>query len=107
VCGLDAKVPWPPEGPQAIVAFVHTHPYKNGEVVPACGADVNRVTSFSVYASAASDFDRETSLNLGKALGLPPGEGIPGMILDGDNIVVFSGTDRTKDAKVPRCGYGD
>lgn len=107
VCGLDANVPWPEEGPQAIVAFVHTHPYKVGEIVPACGEDVNRVSSFGVYESEPSDFDRRTSLDLGKAMGLPPGQGVPGMILDGDNIVVFSGTDRSKDAVVPRCGYGE
>jgi hypothetical protein len=94
-------VPWPPEGPQAIVAFVHTHPYKNGEVVPACGADVNRVSSFAPYVSVASDFDRETSLAIGQKLP----QGIPGMVLDGDNIFVFTGKDTSKDGQIPRCGY--
>lgn len=103
VCGYDGDVPYPPQGPDAIVAFVHTHPYDNGENVPTCTASSHQVTGVGEYHSQASDYDRDTSIQLGKALGRTGP--LSGVILDADNITVFTGNDTSKDGGTPRCGY--
>lgn len=96
-CGGDFDVPNPPEGEDAIVGFIHTHPYTKGENIVNCQGQIDE------YKGVASDIDRETSVALGKSLNRP--DPLPGMILDASGIRVFQGEDTGKDVNIQRCSY--
>lgn len=100
-CSFDGDVRYPAEGPDAIAGFIHTHPYYVGETIYACDA-AGRIT-VTEYEGIASDWDRVQSVELGQTLGRD--RPLTGIVLDGNGISVFQGTDTSIDRKVPRCGY--
>jgi hypothetical protein len=102
--GNDLEMPWPPEGPDAVVAFVHTHPYEIGDLVPICGPDGQpQLNNWGVYPGGASDVDRATSIALGDALGR--GMPLPGLVLDVNGMHQFIGDDHLFNSMTARCGY--
>lgn len=97
----------PAEGYAAIVGFIHTHPYDEGELVASCGLD-GRITGFLPYSSEPSEPDLDASKALGDFLAQQKGTGqtgppLMGIVLDGNNISVFAG--ETVGDPIPRCGY--
>jgi hypothetical protein len=89
---------YPPEGPGAIVAFVHTHPYQNGENVVNCEGSV--VT----YEGVESSYDRDASGQISTLLGRT--QPLPGYVIDKDGISAFEGNKFPAGTwKWPRCGY--
>ncbi|HEX8674174.1 MAG TPA: hypothetical protein VF710_19915 [Longimicrobium sp.] len=102
VCGADFTMAEPPEGYDAVVGFIHTHPYTVGEFVPQCGAD-GRINNIGPYPGEPSSFDRTASEQLGAALGR--GQPLAGIILDANGIRLFVGQDLAMDLSIARCGY--
>jgi hypothetical protein len=100
-CGFDGAVSSPVEGNDAIVGFIHTHPYSIGETILAC--DANMQLSPAVYQGGPSDIDRVTSVNLGTQLGRSGP--LPGVVIDKNGMTVYAGTQKTMDVAEPRCGY--
>jgi hypothetical protein len=96
-CGMEGEVPYPAEGPGAIVGYVHTHPYMLEEDVLNCE---NQVVT---YHGTPSDPERANSYNLGRDLGWPGP--LPGYILDKNGIRTFQGWNTALDGSAPRCGY--
>jgi hypothetical protein len=104
--GNDLTLPYPAEGEDAIVAFVHTHPYASGDLVPTCDENGQpRVGPgyWTVYTGGPSDVDRATSIALGQHLGR--GMPLPGLMLDADGLHQFIGEDPMLNSMTPRCGY--
>lgn len=89
-CGLEGWEDYPSVG--TVVAFVHTHPYKVGEVIVDC-----EFTNVHEYEGIASKADIEMSIALGG------GTLLPGYILDADGIRKFGTTQ--PDESYDRCGY--
>lgn len=100
-CGGDLNFPHPPEGPDAIAGFIHTHPYSKGEEILACGA--NGEVRYTVYEGEPSTIDRNTSVTLGESLGRA--KPLAGLILDANAIHVFVGHDASMNLSMNRCGY--
>jgi hypothetical protein len=101
-CGWNGVPAYPAEGPDAIVGFIHTHPYTVGETIIACDAAGN-MASVETYLGVPSTHDRDASVALGQGLGIP--EGLAGIILDANGIRLFKGHDLTVKADIDRCGY--
>jgi hypothetical protein len=101
-CGIDASVYPPPEGKGAVVGWVHTHPYHDGETVLTCGSSANQIVGYNTYSSAPSDYDRSTAPQLAEFIGKP---GLPGYLIDTRKIVSFVGRDKRQDRPYNRCGY--
>jgi hypothetical protein len=105
VCGLDAEIPYPPEGAAAIRAFVHTHPYAPDEIIPVCSeTDTERIVGYAPYGGTPSRLDRMTSVRLGERL-YGPGHTLSGLILDSKDILSFVGFNTDRDGGISRCGY--
>jgi hypothetical protein len=101
-CGADFVAVPPQEGYQAVVGFIHTHPYALSEMIFSCGAD-GKINSFGPYLGTPSPSDREASIQLGSLLGRS--EPLAGLILDADGIRTFKGHDGSMDGNVGRCAY--
>ncbi len=84
-----------------MVGFIHTHPYTVGETIIACDAEGKM--SVDTYRGEPSRFDRDASVTLGQALGIPVG--LAGIILDANGIRLFKGYDLSVTANIERCGY--
>ncbi|HYW06420.1 MAG TPA: hypothetical protein VE913_05665, partial [Longimicrobium sp.] len=100
-CGWNGTPSYPAEGPDAIVGFIHTHPYTVGETIIACDADGKMTVE--TYMGEPSRFDRDASVTLGQALGIPVG--LAGIILDANGIRLFKGWDLEVKGNIDRCGY--
>jgi hypothetical protein len=92
----DVTAYYPPEGPGAIVGFVHTHPYALHENVLNCEGQIVE------YLGHESDADRAASVQLGQILGRS--EPLTGWIIDRDQITAFEGLWQPA-GKWTRCGY--
>jgi hypothetical protein len=101
-CGADFNPVPPQEGYDAVVGFIHTHPYAISETIFSCGAD-GKISGFGQYEGKPSPFDRDASIQLGTFLGR--GDPLAGLILDADGIRTFKGNDQSMDANVGRCAY--
>jgi len=101
-CGWDGFAVYPPEGPDAIVGFIHTHPYSDGETILACDEN-GEVSGSATYRGTPSKYDRDMSVQLGQSLNRSGP--LAGIILDADGIRGFSGWDSSLDSSNPRCGY--
>jgi hypothetical protein len=75
--------------PQGAVALVHTHPYKIGEWVTACGPPSG------VYYGGGSRTDQRTADALG----------MNGFVIDKNNIWEYGGTAYRIQRSYNRCGY--
>lgn len=102
VCGADWTFAEPPEGWDAIVGFIHTHPYSLGELVPVCDEQMHIVDALP-YTGVPSSFDLRASVQLGEILHRT--EPLGGIILDAAGIRAFKGEDTSAQVSVARCGY--
>lgn len=100
-CGWEGETPYPEEGPDAIVGFIHTHPYAVGETIIGCGVDGG--VTVETYQGVPSDPDRAASIRLGQILGRS--EPLAGLILDANGIRTFKGNDPEMNGTLARCGY--
>jgi hypothetical protein len=100
-CGGNLDFPYPPEGPDAIAGFIHTHPYSVGEAIVAC--DTSGSLSYSEYQGEPSTIDRNTSIALGESLGRT--QPLAGLVLDANGIRLFVGNDANMNLSIDRCGY--
>lgn len=89
------------EGAEAVVGFVHTHPYTPGETILGC--DEQGAYSVVTYESKPSPSDRNASVQFAQMLGRA--QPLPGIILDAGKIVWFQGTDPAIGGTLSRCGY--
>jgi hypothetical protein len=92
----DVTSYYPPEGPGAIVGFVHTHPYAIHENVLNCEGQIVE------YLGHESDADRSASVQLGQILGRSGP--LTGWMIDKDQITAFEGLWQPA-GKWSRCGY--
>ena len=102
-CGLTAGFiagTYPPEGPNAIDGFLHTHPWGVGESFVNFGCDGSM--QIATYQGVPSDDDRAASRTLGALLGRPGA--LLGYILDKDGVRFYWGN-LYGTGTYERCGY--
>lgn len=87
----------PPEGKDAIVGFVHTHPYSAGETIwDRCDGNTQD------YNGHESDWDRRAGVILGNTLGRSTP--LMGWVIDKEHITGFNGLYDPR-GYWTRCGY--
>ncbi len=84
--------------PRNAIAFIHTHPYWEGENVHiACGEGFS-----DSYVSGFSSHDLSAITSWGQLLGLPT---FQGYVIDGNNITRTDILGQGPTGQFPRCGY--
>lgn len=115
-CNINGNLNAPP----GAVAWVHTHPYRRGEVQTSCPPlqepdpsapggyrDVmrNGQRVYGTYLNRPSDADRQL-LDQVNALRAELGQDqLAGVVIDADRTTVFTEAPGEKPVSLPRCGY--
>jgi hypothetical protein len=117
-CNINGNLYAPP----GAVAFVHTHPFRIGEVMTSCpplqepdpsapggyrDVVINGQRLYDVYRGNPSGPDRELldQVNALRAGLTPPQDQLAGVIIDASRATVYTEDRNEKPVTLPRCGY--
>jgi hypothetical protein len=116
-CGINGNF----NAPSGAVAWVHTHPFRNGEVQTICGAvkqpdpsapggyrDVigpNGQPVYPQYRNNPSIPDRELMNDINATMALLGRNWLAGVIIDANQTTVYSENASEGTSPLPRCGY--
>lgn len=115
-CGVNGN--W--FAPAGTIGFVHTHPFRSGEVMTACGPvtyeapDGRRLTVigqdgqpiYHRYNNQPSPRDRDLLTNVINRVRKARGEpGLRGYVIDNERITRYVNENGYKDTTYNRCGY--
>jgi hypothetical protein len=115
-CNINGNLNAPP----GAVAWVHTHPYRRGEVQTSCPPlqepdpsapggyrDVirNGQRVYGTYLNRPSDADRQLLDQVNTLRAQLRQDQLAGVVIDADRTTVYTETPGEKPVPLPRCGY--